>query len=94
MGVGGEIELGTTESPSLSFAGHRRDRSSPWSCAAGVLSSPTMFVRPFESDLDGRPTYFDGAGRYQLRFSASRTICLRAMERYGVRDHPLSRWCY
>jgi sugar phosphate permease len=55
-------------------------------CAAGVLSAPTMFVRPFESEYGWSAGQISMAQALQIAlFGLTGPFAAAAMERYGVR---------
>src|SRR5580700_10422719 len=55
-------------------------------CAAGVLSAPTMFVRPFESEFGWSAGQISMAQALQIAlFGLTGPFAAAAMERYGVR---------
>src|SRR5260370_32169687 len=55
-------------------------------CAAGVLSAPTMFVRPFESEFGWSAGHISMAQALQIAlFGLTGPFAAAAMERYGVR---------
>src|SRR5258708_17358552 len=55
-------------------------------CGAGVLSAPTMFVRPFESEFGWSAGQISMAQALQIAlFGLTGPFAAAAMERYGVR---------
>src|SRR5260370_38803853 len=55
-------------------------------CAAGVLSTPTMFVRPFESEFGWSAGQISLAQALQIAlFGLTGPFAAAAMVRYGVR---------
>lgn len=55
-------------------------------CAAGILSAPTMFVRPFESEFGWSAGQISMAQALQIAlFGLTGPFAAAAMERYGVR---------